>query len=234
MTPATTPGVAVVHVVIPAHDEEQHVRRCLESVLIAAAAARATYPTVAVRATLVLDACTDGTAAIAAALGVDTLAVDARTVGAARHAGVEHVRRRAAGRDAQRVWVATTDADTVVPTTWLLDHLDLAGAHDVVVGAVRPDPTGLTPVALREWERRHPAGGRYVHGANLGFRLAAYDAVGGFEAVTEHEDVRLVAALEAAGHPVAHGSVVVTSARQVGRTGGGFAGYLAALSAAVD
>lgn len=226
--------LGVLHVVVPAHDEEQHVRRCLESVAAAAAAARARHPALAVRTTLVLDACTDGTAAIAASLGVDTVAVAARSVGAARRAGVEHARRRTAGRDAARVWVATTDADSVVPASWLLDHARLAERHDAVVGRVRPDPAELTPAALREWERRHPPGGRYVHGANLGFRLSAYDAVGGFEPVREHEDVRLVAALAAAGFTLAHDTEVLTSARLVGRTVGGFAGYLATLTALAD
>lgn len=224
----------MVHVVVPAHDEEQHVRRCLLSVAAAAAVARTRHPALAVRTTLVLDACTDGTAAIAASLGADTVGIDARSVGAARRAGVAHARRRTAGRDPARVWIATTDADSVVPSSWLLDHVRLAADHDVVIGGVRPDPTELTPAALLEWQRRHPTGGHYVHGANLGVRLSAYDAVGGFEVVAEHEDVRLVAALRAAGHPAAQGTEVLTSARQVGRTGGGFAGYMSALSATAD
>lgn len=225
---------SVLHVVIPAHDEEQQVGQCLVGVAAAIEGTREHHPELDVRTTVILDGCTDGTAAIVAAFEVDVLAIDARSVGAARRAGVAHARQLARSTDPAAVWIATTDADSVAPPTWLLDHLRLSREHDAVVGRVRPDPTGLSSVALLEWERRHPPGGRFVHGANLGFRLSAYDAVGGFQVVPEHEDVQLVAALHTAGFALAHGSEVVTSARQVGRTGGGFAGYLAALSAFAD
>ena len=45
-------------------------------------------------------------------------------------------------------------------------------------------------------------GHEHVHGANLGFTLAAYRAVGGFPHLPVHEDVELVRALRRLGRPV--------------------------------
>lgn len=227
-------SLAVLHVVVPAHDEEHYIARCLRAVAVAVAAVTARHPALDVRVTVVLDSCTDGTAALVSGLGVDTVAIEGRNVGAARSAGVAHARRLAAGTDPERVWIATTDADSVAPASWLLDHIRLAHDHDLVVGRVTPDPDELSPAVLREWRLRHPLDGLHVHGANLGVRLSAYDAVGGFQQVVLHEDVGLVSALRAAGRSWVRGSEVVTSARLVNRVSGGFAGYLAALTAVVD
>ena len=76
-----------------------------------------------------------------------------------------------------------TDADTRVPPHWLAAQVRLAeeGA-DVVVGTVEPDPAELDQLALGHWRSRHDLreDHPHVHGANLGFTLAAYDRVGGF------------------------------------------------------
>jgi hypothetical protein len=67
----------IVHVVVPAHDEEELLGACLVSVATAAARLLAEVPGIAVRTTVVLDRCTDGTAAIAATYDVDTVVVGA-------------------------------------------------------------------------------------------------------------------------------------------------------------
>ena len=81
----------MVHVVVPAHDEEQLLGACLASVATATARLVADRPGVVVRTTVVLDRCTDQTGAVAAAYGVDTVAVDAASVGVARAAGIARV-----------------------------------------------------------------------------------------------------------------------------------------------
>ncbi|WP_336712038.1 glycosyltransferase [Arthrobacter sp. USHLN218] len=140
----------------------------------------------------------------------------------------------AGGSMASQAWIACTDADTRVPGHWLSVQAALADAGaDAVLGTVEPDPDELDAVRLSSWRRQYTQQDRHsrIHGANLGLRASAYLAAGGFESVSEHEDVRLVARLRAAGAAVRScpGLTAVTSGRLHGRTPAGFAGYLAGL-----
>lgn len=134
----------------------------------------------------------------------------------------------------QATWIACTDADTRVPGYWLSVQATLADAGaDAVLGTVEPDPDELDAVRLGSWRRQYTQQDRHsrIHGANLGVRASAYLSAGGFESVSEHEDVRLVARLRATGAAVRNcpGLTAVTSGRLQGRTPAGFAGYLAGL-----
>ena len=85
--------------------------------------------------------------------------------------------------------------------------------------------------ALEAWRAayRHGEGHPHVHGANLGLPWSLYEAAGGFPAVPEHEDVELTGAVRALGEErviATDRSRVCTSARLVGRTPGGFSGFL--------
>ena len=218
-------------VVVPARNEERRLGRALTALAAASRTAVAEQPGLVVDLFTVLDRCTDGTADVLRRFPtVRGVTSTAGMVGAARRAGV----REALGASrtaAARTWIACTDADSVVPSDWLLRHLELArqGA-DLVLGTVVPDPAELDERALAAWHTRHPLvdGHPYVHGANLGIRADAYLRAGGFPAVREHEDVLLAAAVRADGGTVASPAAgpVRTSARAVGRTPGGFAGYL--------
>jgi hypothetical protein len=68
----------------------------------------------------------------------------------------------------------------------------------------------------------------HVHGANLGVRASVYRSAGGFADLAEHEDIDLVARCRALGATTVASARadVLTSGRQVGRTPGGYAGYL--------
>lgn len=222
-------------VVVPVHDEQEVLGACLTSVAAAAQALRARLVTAPrLEVVVVLDSCTDASAEVAAAHDVRVVTTAARCVGSARALGVETGVRALPARP-DRVWVATTDADTRVPTSWLADHLAAAeGGHDLLVGPVLPDPDGLDAPVLAAWHERHRSGHLHVHGANLGVRLSAYREVGGFGDLTTGEDVDLVRALLAGGaSTVRQGRPVVTSARERGRAPDGFAGYLRALRLAV-
>ncbi len=224
--------VDVVHVVVPAHDEEELIGGCLASVATAAARLGAAAPGVVVRTTVVLDRCTDGTAAVVAAYGVDTVVVDATNVGVARAAGVKRVVELAAGHPPERALVASTDADCVVPDAWLTDlHARVTAGYDLVVGAVHPDPADLPAGVLERWRSRHRRPEAHVHGANLAFTLAVYARSGGLRPVDLHEDVLLVEAMRAAGCRWTTATSVQTSGRTAGRVRGGFATYLADLVA---
>jgi glycosyltransferase involved in cell wall biosynthesis len=226
----------VVHVVIPAHDEAELIDPCLTAVGVAAARL---LEVTGVRATVtvVADACTDSTVEVARGHEVDLLEIDVRGVGPARDAGVRHALAATAPLDASRVWVAMTDADSVVPTDWLEAQFRSASkGFDLLIGPVHPDPAGLSPAVVREWWVRHQRPDQlHVHGANLGFTAATFLGAGGFPAVTEHEDVAFVqAALDSGSTWTMSGPAVRTSGRVVGRTPGGFAHYLRLLVAELD
>ena len=231
MRPGTGARIEHVVVVVPACNEEALVGRCLASLQAARQAARAVLPDLTVDLVLVLDRCTDGTRTVALGhLDVRLVDLDVGRVGAARAAGVRDALVRSTIAPAG-TWVASTDADSAVPSTWILEQVRLADAGaDVVVGTVRPDPADLTATQLAMWRATRVPGrpNGHVHGANLGVRGDAYVRVGGFPDRPEHEDVDLVAALAASGARVVATDAcdVLTSGRLVGRTPGGYAGYL--------
>ncbi|MGB0100043.1 MAG: glycosyltransferase [Nocardioides sp.] len=225
-----------VHVVVPAHDEAELIGACLASV--GAAVDRLQDSTrLTATVTVVADSCTDATLEIARCHGVDPLVVQARCVGRARDAGVRHVIAHDAMADLSHVWIAMTDADSVVCPRWLEEQFaSAAGGVDLWVGAVRPDPETMAPAVLREWSARDLRSDELrVHGANLGFSAATYLRAGGFPPLSEHEDVAFVrAVIDAGGTWVAGDATVQTSGRLRGRTPGGFAAYVRTLVAELE
>ncbi|HEY5351767.1 MAG TPA: glycosyltransferase family A protein [Streptosporangiaceae bacterium] len=233
--------VAAVGVVIPAHDEEDLLPSCLAAVRLAAAPLAG----IPVHVVVVADACTDRTAGLARAGGAAVLAIEARNVGTARAAGVAEVLRRTGPVDPATVWLATTDADTLVPPGWLTRQLSYAeDGWDAVVGTItvndwRQYPAEVPPLFQQLYRTASPAGGAahpHVHGANLGFSAAAYLAAGGFGPARTAEDHALVNALAAAGRRVLRTTTVsvVTSARRRARAPHGFSQLLGSLAAAVE
>jgi glycosyltransferase involved in cell wall biosynthesis len=223
-------GVDAVGVVIPACNEETDIDRCLHGVQ--RARRRCPVPVVTL---VVLDSCTDSTAArVAAHPGVETLVVSEASVGAARRAGVDWV-LSSLGMAPSRVWLAHTDADSVPPTGWLSYMVAAArGGADLILGTVVPDVADSK--LLQAWRALHPVrtGHPHVHGANLGVRASVYLAAGGFPPVNTGEDVALAARASALvpGSTVRTTAIAVrTSGRRVGRAPLGFAGYLDGLDA---
>ena len=173
--------------------------------------------------------------------GAAVVTIDAQRAGAARAAGVREVLRRTSHLDPAEVWLATTDADSIVPPCWLREQARYANrGWDAVAGTIRvADWSGRHPGARSLFRRRYGRGTGphpHVHGANLGFRAAAYLRAGGFPDVTTGEDRALVAALDAAGSRVlrTRALIVVTSARREARAPHGFGDYLAGLDAEAD
>lgn len=224
-------GVAVV---VPVHDEEELLGRCLTSVTAACGALAAVRPDIAIRVVVVLDSCRDTSGVVAAGHDVDVVTIAARLVGRARRVGVERARVLLPEVDVARTWLACTDADSEVPRDWLIRQVRAGerGAR-LVLGRVRPDPLDLDRATRRAWRARHRSrrAGAHVHGANLGVRLDAYLDAGSFASVAEHEDIALVAALAALGVRAVAGGEVLTSGRGQGRVSGGFSGYLRRLGA---
>ena len=220
-------------VVVPAHNELEHLPRCLRA--LTTASRRLTVPVLMV---VVLDACDDGSDSLAEQFGPDVhfVSIDAGNVGAARAAGFEHARSVCGSVESKRTWFATTDADSVVSGEWLA-RMTAADA-DMVLGTVRI-PVWRLPVEvarryLLAYNSKGP-GHNHIHGANMGFRADAYWKVGGFQALATGEDVDLVQRFETADMRIDRDVrlSVTTSVRQVGRAPGGFAHHLRELSGSV-
>lgn len=232
--------LAAMAVIIPAHNEEERLGRCLDSVRAAMDHLARSCPQVRAMAIVVADSCTDRTASIARQqIGADgrigLLEAGLRNVGASRAAGVRHALGSiGAGIDPRAIWLASTDADTCVAEHWLTRFADLhAQGADAVAGTVEPDRAELAGHLFTLWQQDYqPVEGHpHIHGANLGVSAAAYQAVGGFPPLPAREDVALVHALRQAGCRVEATAQLQakTSGRLRGRLREGFADYLAGL-----
>jgi hypothetical protein len=189
-----------VGVVVPAHNEAQGLPRCLLG--LAAAANAADVPVFVV---VVLDSCTDDSAAVAAGvlaqvcLPAVCITSDAATVGGARRDGVRHLLQEMSWVGPARLWITTTDADSVVPPNWLHGHVRHARAGaEIVAGTVDVDDWSSWPAEVGDRYRSQYAvglagdGHGHIHGANLGIRADTYLQVGGFSPVPGDEDVDLI------------------------------------------
>ncbi len=211
----------MIAAIVPAHNEEEHIGACVESLRVASRCAALAGEEVLV--VVALDACTDRTQAIALSQGACVVTVQARNVGVARAVGAEFAMQRGAR------WLSFTDADTVVAPGWFSSQLALA--TDAVCGTI----------GVSDWEeygprmQRHFADTyvdadhhRHIHGANLGVSANAYRQVGGFQPLATSEDVALVEALREGGINISWSAAprVFTSARKAFRAPGGFGATL--------
>lgn len=215
----------MIGIIVPAHNEEATIGHCIESLLAAA-----THPVLRgedVQIVIVMDACTDATAEVVADYPVQSVVVKYQNVGRSRSAGANLL------IDQRARWLAFTDADTVVPGSWLVDQLRFQ--TDAVCGTVRVDDWSLHSEDVR---KRYDSlytpveGHQHIHGANLGVDAQAYLRVGGFKPLTAHEDVHLITDLRDAGASITWTTVncVTTSARLDCRCREGFGDYLRSLA----
>ena len=224
-------------VVVPARDEACSISACVSSILVSAAVSGID----ALDVVVVADSCRDATPTIARwALRGRGVVVECNvaSVGRARAIGTRIGLSRAR-LPLHSIWIAHTDADSTVPPGWLavhqqvaeqgcaalagvveVDHFDDHGPHTAMRHRLRYDVPG----------DEHP----HVHGANLGVRADAYDAVGGWSALNTGEDHALWQAVRAAGYPcrTTRSMPVITSGRRHGRAPAGFAADLCALDVA--
>ncbi len=235
-------------VVIPARDEEQQIASCL-SALAAQTVAGDAFETI-----LVIDACVDATAHVAAqtasSLGLAVTLIDGpgRGAGAARRAGMDLAAARLLDRGLDDGLIACTDADSRPDPDWLacqLEHVR-AGAH-AIAGLIELDPAEsarLPPDVLRRRERDAAqrlgrlrdsdptAAHHHFAGASMAVTAAVYRAVGGLEPVAGLEDASFATRLAGRGISILRATDVRvrTSARSVGRAPRGLAVDLAVAS----
>jgi len=219
----------MIGVCVPAHNEAAGIARCVDA--LQRAAADPALDGEPVEILVMMDACTDATSTIVAQCRVHSATLHARNVGVARGAGAAVLMTMGAR------WLAFTDADTQVSSTWLSDQLSLG--VEAVCGVVAVDDwTPYSESVRRAYEAAYMDcdGHTHIHGANLGVDAAAYRRAGGFPALALSEDVGLVNALLATGANVAWSARprVATSSRRIGRADGGFASLLNRLSSIAE
>jgi glycosyltransferase involved in cell wall biosynthesis len=227
------PGrVDAVGVVIPARDEGARIGACLQAL-------RSAIVTAGVRTEVcvVADQCRDDTVAVARRTMPDVLIrVPAGPVplGRVRDLGVRYVLDALSHVDPERIWLLSTDADSVVGPQWIAQHRRFAarGLDGVAAGVELTD--GRFDDAVLDRYHQHVRDGlrtpgyHHVYGANLGVRAGAYLAIGGYRPLDTGEDRDLWARVRAGGHPVVstREPLVRTSSRTDGRARGGLADLL--------
>lgn len=232
-------------VIIPAHNEEDDILGCLESLQRSHSYAVERGINCRFRVVVVADACTDATAGIvedfaARHRNVFVLATSFQSVGRARDFGWRHFMRTeesttGEGSDSAWVWVAFTDADSRVPEHWITTHLELAARGvDCLVGTVAPRPETATADLVATWHANHELleNHPYIFGANMGLRASALEAIGGVPPLECGEDEAIVDAVLREGGRIRRTDDcrVLTSARLSGRVNGGFSSYLRQLT----
>lgn len=234
--------IKAVGIVIPAHNEEDEINGCLTGVFTAIIHAQKSHPHLYFSLHCVTDACTDGTETLvrkrlSQKFPVHINPVSFRNPAQTRNHGVQRFLAEPAVRplNSDEIWLAMTDADTVVPNHWLTEHIALSeqGA-DAVIGTVEPRKSELGNDLYNAWLDLHnfSEGHTHVFGANLGIRATAYEQVGGFAPLAHSEDAALVNALEQAGFSLRKTDRVraITSGRLQGKVDHGFSTYLQDLS----
>ncbi|MBR5683599.1 MAG: glycosyltransferase [Ruminococcus sp.] len=202
-------------VVVPAHNEEKYIGKCLRAVR---SAAKYVAPD-NVEIIVVANRCTDHTAAIAERYGAKVLTNEEKCIAAVRNAGV----RAAKGRI-----IVTVDADSLMTKYSLAEIRSMLESRKYVGGGTNPKfdrmslgiaastlyvALNLIPVMVKN--------GGYLSGAMFWFCKRDFDAIGGFdESLVSLEDMDFAKRLKAHGrksgrkYGTLKKSYVTTSARK--------------------
>ena len=240
-------------VVVPARDEEDLIRACLEALAAQENIAPDEYEVI-----LVLDDCTDATEPRARQVSKEHpdfrlhfLYGPGKGAGHARRVGMEAACQRLIELGKPAGIIASTDADTVVAPDWLSTQLAHAarGAR-AIGGRIELAEEESLQENVSSWRReqgkfRHKAlltdDSRFSNnvlehwqfsGASLALTAAVYEEIGGLEPLTALEDEYLERVLQQRGIPIERPLAVrvKTSARQNGRAERGLAQDLALAS----
>lgn len=235
---AAPPSLRAIVVAVPVRDEEILLDASLRSLMRAVGHPR--LDRLSVRIAVVLDGCADrsGKIALAVAREIRSPGRDHRltvietlggNVGRARHVGLRDALDQLPGPGPETTWLATTDADSRVPPSWLAHQVAQraqgvgAWAGTVTVDDWTDRPAGL-PASFRD-HYRLPGPGGHIHGASMGFDASAYLRAGGFPPVPSAEDHGLWRRFGEIGTRRVHDAScpVATSGRRNARAPDGFA-----------
>lgn len=194
-----------VSFIVPALNEEQHIRRCIDSIRQLAQSAEARIGEIIV----VDNYSQDRTAEIADELGCELRSSQRRVPGHARNLGAAIARGEI---------FAFVDADCELPVEWLARLVGhLADDNVCAVGAAMAGPGSAASWVERDWyalahhRTKSVEEVPWLPSFNLMVRRDAFEAVGGFdESLVTGEDVDLGYRLADQGRLLADGGVSVT------------------------
>jgi glycosyltransferase involved in cell wall biosynthesis len=194
----------MISFIIPAHNEEDWIGRCLAAIHEAMKLVGEPY-----EAVVVDDSSTDSTASIARQLGAQVIHVEHRQISATRNAG---------GQQARGDILFFVDADTLLNAPLIQSVMRGIGAGAVGGGCV-PRFEGRLPLW---WRLIYPlfAGGarffRLAGGACQFCTSAAFQAIGGYsEKHYAAEDALFISALKRYGRVIIPTGTVLTSGRSL-------------------
>lgn len=184
-------GFVKLSVIVPAHNEEMYIRRCLASVRLASRRCAGEVEVV-----VALNRCTDATERIARAHGARTVVEDAKNISRIRNAGVAASTGEA---------IVTLDADSWISGNLLAEIERRLASGRFVGGGVLLLPERLSPGILASAALLLvPALLR--HGVSIGCLWCgreSFEAIGGFdEAYLSAEDVDIAIRLKRHGRAV--------------------------------
>jgi glycosyltransferase involved in cell wall biosynthesis len=237
-----TAPLSAIGVVVPVRDEEARLGPSLASLL--RAMGQPQLREVPVHLAVVLDGCVDRSGDVARRAAahpgpnrrchrITVVESSAGSVGVARRIGFGEVLAQLTPSSLDGVWLATTDADSQVPLSWLVRQIELralgveAWAGTVAVGDWADRAPGLQTTFRHHYCITPPEGG-HIHGASMGFSADAYRRAGEFPPITTGEDHALWRRLGEVGARKMYDPTcpVITSARRDARAPLGFAGAL--------
>jgi glycosyltransferase involved in cell wall biosynthesis len=223
-----------VGIVVPIHNEEERLIRALGAIDVALTHLPRS---VEHRVVLVLDQCTDGSSEIAQNWARDRGALLERqslgNVGAARQLGCNRLLATWPHLGRDRIWLATTDADSTVPPGWLeAQVVEHETGASLWLGRVEVrDWTPHDASTAARWNEIYDKEEAPVHGASMGINAQLYLDVGGFPPLATGEDHFIHRQALAQGARIKYDSDhrVITSARRIARAPSGFAHALTSI-----
>ncbi len=179
----------IISVIVPAHNEEKHVERCINSVKQAASRVKCGVETI-----IVCNRCTDRTAELALANGARVVADESRCIATVRNAGINAARGKV---------IVTIDCDNRMTEDTLREILGMLNSGKYIGGG-----------APLRFERYSTALWLNDIMCRLGFKLtglycgifwakkSTFDAIGGFVEKKAGEDIATAKALRAYGRKI--------------------------------
>lgn len=197
-----------VSIVIPAHNEEKYIGRCLASIKEQVAP-----HDLQVEIIVVLNRCTDKTENVAKSYGATVVSNDSKNLSEIRNMGVAHTKTE---------WVITIDADSWMSKGVLAEVYRHTKLPNALGGGIRIKPERLSPgIAAGYGVMLVPA---FFFGLSFGmywFKKSDFDATGGFdEKLHIAEDVDFLRRLKSYGrkngrrHTIISNESITTSCRK--------------------
>lgn len=188
-----------ISIVIPAHNEEKYIGRCLESIT-----EQVTPHDLQIEIIVVLNRCTDKTEDVAKYYGATVGSNDSKNLSEIRNTGVAH---------AKTEWVITIDADSWMSKGVLAEIYNHTKVPNALGGGIRIKPERLSPgIAVGYGIILIPA---FFLGLSYGmywFKKSDFDAIGGFdEKILLAEDLDFLKRLKSYGRKSGRRHVIISA-----------------------